>query len=330
MTEPQHPPAASVRLFQFRGIPVFLHWSWFIVAVFEIGERAGSYSSVAWNVAEYLALFGIVLLHEFGHAFACRSVGGRSNQIILWPLGGVAYVEPPPRPGATLWSIAAGPLVNLVLLPILGILTATTRGPSPSDLHAFFRSLTVIDAGLLLFNLLPVYPLDGGQILGALLWFVIGRARSMMVTAVVGFAGALGLALLAVSTFSVWLGLMAYFVFLQCIAGWRAAKVWRRMSGAPRRDGFACPSCFARPPSGAFWKCAACGSTFDVFDGTAEATAGVAPVTTRLDLSLMRAPVVDVAAAEGICPVCHEPWPATCTRCGAISPVQAWRAAALP
>ena len=59
--------------------------------------------------------------HEFGHALACRQVGGSANQIILWPLGGVAYVNPPQRPGATLWSIAAGPLVNVALLPVLGV-----------------------------------------------------------------------------------------------------------------------------------------------------------------------------------------------------------------
>src|SRR5204862_5485748 len=83
-----------------------------------INNRAGRYSSLTWNILEYLALFLIVLLHEYGHALACRQVGGTANQIVLWPLGGVAYVNPPPRPGPTLWSIAAGPLVNLALLPI--------------------------------------------------------------------------------------------------------------------------------------------------------------------------------------------------------------------
>ena len=73
---------------------------------------------MVWPVLEYLALFVIVLVHEFGHALACRQVGGQANQIVLWPLGGVAYVAPPPRPGATLWSIAAGPLVNVVLAPV--------------------------------------------------------------------------------------------------------------------------------------------------------------------------------------------------------------------
>lgn len=92
----------SIRLFRFAGIDVFLHWSWFVVAVIEINARSGHYSSIAWNVLEYLSLFVIVTMHEFGHAFACRQVGGTANLIMLWPLGGVAYVDPPQRPGATL------------------------------------------------------------------------------------------------------------------------------------------------------------------------------------------------------------------------------------
>jgi Zn-dependent protease len=103
----------SIHLFRVRGVDVFLHWSWFLVAAIEIETRKGIYGSILWNVYEYVALFAIVLLHEFGHAMACRQVGGTANQIVLWPLGGVAYVKPPQRPGATLWSIAAGPLVNV-------------------------------------------------------------------------------------------------------------------------------------------------------------------------------------------------------------------------
>ncbi len=115
----------SIRLFRIAGIDVYLHWLWFLVAAYEIQDRKGDYSSILWNVLEYLALFVIVTMHEFGHALACRQVGGTANQIVLWPLGGVAYVDPPPRPGAMLWSIAAGPLVNVglffVLTPILVI-----------------------------------------------------------------------------------------------------------------------------------------------------------------------------------------------------------------
>src|SRR4029077_19800622 len=88
----------------------------------QLTQRLNNYHSRIFAVYEYLALFGIVLLHEFGHALACRQTGGIANQIVLWPLGGIALVEPPRRPGAVLWSIAAGPLVNVALLPILEVL----------------------------------------------------------------------------------------------------------------------------------------------------------------------------------------------------------------
>lgn len=183
----------TIRLFRFAGIDLFLHWSWFLVAALEIQNRRGRYSSVAWNVAEYLALFLIVMLHEFGHALACRQVGGTANQIVLWPLGGVAYVNPPERPGATLWSIAAGPLVNVALFPVFLVAVYLSRSlgwaTSMPDAYRLLRSLLYIDVGLLIFNMLPVYPLDGGQILRSLLWFLLGRARSLLVATVLGFCG---------------------------------------------------------------------------------------------------------------------------------------------
>jgi Zn-dependent protease len=73
----------SIRLFRAAGVTVFLHWSWFLVAVYEINTSSRRYSSPVFNVLEYLALFLIVLLHEFGHALACRQVGGVANQIVL-------------------------------------------------------------------------------------------------------------------------------------------------------------------------------------------------------------------------------------------------------
>src|SRR5467141_1092004 len=109
----------ALRLFSFAGIQVYVHFSWFIVAALAITQFAGRYFSPVWGFLEYVSLFLIVLLHEFGHALACRQTGGIADRIILWPLGGIAFVNPPPRPGAYLWSIAAGPLVNVVLLPIL-------------------------------------------------------------------------------------------------------------------------------------------------------------------------------------------------------------------
>src|ERR1039458_9798677 len=185
--------SGSIHLFRLAGVDLYLHWSWFLVAIYEIQGSQGRYSSIVWNVLEYLSLFLIVLMHEFGHAMACRSVGGTANQILLGPWGGVAYVSPPQRPGATLWSIAAGPLVNVALAPILTILTvlgsAAGWGEAMPNAYAFITALCYINWALLIFNMLPIYPLDGGQILQSLLWFVVGRARSLMVTTIIGFVG---------------------------------------------------------------------------------------------------------------------------------------------
>src|SRR5438105_890241 len=192
--------AGSFPLFRIAGIQVYLHWSWFIIAYYEIFNRVNRYQSMAWNVIEYLSLFGIVLMHEFGHALACRQVGGKADRIMLWPLGGVAFVKPPPRPGALLWSIAAGPLVNVVLVPVtLGLWwlvhqTIPQEWLGPASRFCF--TLAAMNLGLLAFNLVPIYPLDGGQILHALLWFVMGRARSLAVCSVLGLVGAVGLFLL--------------------------------------------------------------------------------------------------------------------------------------
>src|SRR5262249_43312757 len=85
------PMSGSFRLFRLGGISVHLHWSWLLIAVISLRFRTNEYHSQAWAVAEYLSLFAIVLIHEFGHALACRSVGGRADHIVLWPLGGIAF-----------------------------------------------------------------------------------------------------------------------------------------------------------------------------------------------------------------------------------------------
>jgi Zn-dependent protease len=289
----------SIRLFRFSGIDVFLHWSWFVVAIYEIQTRAGSYSSVTWNVLEYLALFLIVLLHEFGHALACRQVGGRANRIVLWPLGGVAYVDPPPRPGATLWSIAAGPLVNVVLLPVFAGLYFVARSSgwtyTMPDVYKLVRAILYIDLGLLIFNILPIYPLDGGQILRSLLWFVLGRARSLMVATVIGLLGVAGFIALAFYSRDLWLGAIAVFMLMNCWGGLKHAQTLLRMQKLPRREGFSCPTCHAAPPLGNYWKCSRCGQPFDTF------------------------------ATGAACPNCRTQFPATqCLDCGRQHPIPEW------
>ena len=264
----------SIHLFRLFGIDVFLHWSWFLVAAYEIQTRKGAYSSVTWNVLEYLALFLIVTIHEFGHSLACRQVGGRADRIVLWPLGGVAYVDPPPRPGATLWSIAAGPLVNVAFIPILFVTLMAARflgwpDARPDLYHLLETVLYDIDLGLLIFNILPIYPLDGGQILRSLLWFVIGRARSLMVATVLGLVGVAGFIALALWQQSVWLGAIALFMLMNCWSGLQHARALLRLAKLPRRDGFLCPTCQTAPPLGAYWKCGKCGQAFDTFQNHA-------------------------------------------------------------
>jgi Zn-dependent protease len=263
----------SIRLFRLFGIDVFLHWSWFLIALIKVQDPTHQYSSYIWGVLEYAALFGIVLMHEFGHALACRQVGGQANQIILWPLGGVAYVSPPQRPGAMLWSIAAGPLVNVALLPVFTLVVLLGRAAgwpgSMPDLYMFIRVVWLINTFLLAFNLLPIYPLDGGQILRSLLWFGFGRGRSLMIAASLGLAGVVLLTAFAVFIRSVWIGILAVFILLNCWRGWAQARAMLRVSDAPRREGFACPRCRKPPPVGDFWGCVRCRKPFDMFGSQA-------------------------------------------------------------
>ena len=321
--------SGATRLFQVSGITVFMHWSWLLVAVFEISGRSGAYSSLTWNVLEYVALFGLVTLHEFGHSFACRSVGGKADEILLWPFGGIAIVDPPLRPGATLWSIAAGPLVNVALFPILGGLALLIPAAVSPNMHAFLRSVTFIDVGLLVFNLLPIYPLDGGQILGALLCFVLGRARSMLVTAIIGLVGVVGIGLLTLRSFSLWLGFIGVFVASQCLHSIRLARSLNRMATGPRRTGVACPSCQKAAPIGPHWRCDHCGAAFDVFDPAAGGAIEPAAVTT-LGLSMGS---VATAAAEATgfqCPVCRtDTATARCLDCDAVALITDWNPAAI-
>lgn len=239
------------------------------------------------------------MLHEFGHALACRQVGGRADQIVLWPLGGVAYVDPPPRPGATLWSIAAGPLVNVALAPILLIVLNLIRSlgwaHTQPDAYLLIRSILIIDVGLLVFNILPVYPLDGGQILRSLLWFVMGRARSLLVATILGFVGVAGFIGLAIYTRSVWYAAISVFMLMNCWSGLKHAQALLRFAKLPRRDGFACPSCKMAPPLGDFWQCGQCHQPFDTF------------------------------STQGVCPHCAARYSTTkCLDCGAMNPIADW------
>jgi len=288
----------AIHLFRFAGIDVYLHWSWFVLAYYGIQMRKGLYSTYLWPTLEYAALFAIVTMHEFGHALACKQVGGRADQIVLWPFGGVAYVSPPRRPGATLWCIAAGPLVNVALLPIFAgtVFLAERMGWHfyNRDAYTFIIGLLQIDVVLLIFNLLPIYPLDGGQILQSLLWFVCGYARSLMIAASLGLVGVAALILFAINKEAWWLGLMCVLVVFYCWNGLQRARALSRLASAPKHQGLACPACGQAPPLGPFWICGQCRNPFDVF------------------------------ASMGVCPHCGAQVAAVpCLACGKASPIQA-------
>jgi Zn-dependent protease len=300
----------SIRIFRFLGIDVYLHWSWILIAILRIKFlHVHEYGSPVWYLIEYLGLFSIVLLHEFGHALACRQVGGQANQIVLWPLGGVAYVAPPQRPGAMLWSIAAGPLVNVALFPVFSVFWYCSYllgwPASHPDAYEFLQTVWAINLGLLIFNLLPFFPLDGGQILRSLLWFLFGRANSLLIASVIGFIGVAAAAVFIALTYStgnsesaIWLGILDLFVAFNCWRGLQQALVLSRMEKAPRRQELSCPVCHTSPPMGEFWGCGRCRRTFDTF------------------------------VTQGICPHCHTQYNvAACPFCHSVRPMAEWSGA---
>ena len=311
--------AGSIRLFQFLGITVYLHISWFLIVLFEMSARGHYYSSPIWQFLEIVALFGIVLIHEFGHALACRSVGGTADTIILWPFGGFAYVSPPWRPGAMLWSIVAGPLVNVILIPItVGIFWLTVAPHAPltvnNFLHVLFDSpaaagnigrflarIVLINMVLLVFNLLPVYPLDGGKILWSLLWFVTGEGLALRIASVVGLLGSGMLAIFAFRSRQIYLMAIAAFLIFEAVNAYRQSTRLMLMNKIPRHTQYHCPNCHMGPRVGTFWTCSNCGTHFDMF------------------------------ASHGHCPNCRASFMNTdiqCPECRAVSPVSAWFAAA--
>jgi Zn-dependent protease len=290
----------SLLLFRWFGINVYLHWLWLILAYWEVVVRQSIYASRFWSFVELLSIFGIILLHEFGHALACRQVGGTADRIILWPLGGLALIRPPNRPGALLWSVAAGPLVNVLLVPVtigcylIGI--ALGWEANQPDLFKFLNSIATINVLLLLFNMLPIYPMDGGRILQALLWFLLGQARSVMIASVIGLIGAAGLVILALSSgANSLLIFVCVYLALQAWSGIGRARALAAIAKMPRREDAACPHCGTAPLLGELWTCDFCHRAFDLFGN------------------------------RGVCPNCAARSPeAQCIDCLAESPVADW------
>lgn len=205
-----------------RGIFVRIHILYIVIAASELfgANRAGS---IGLNyVATMLGvLFIIVLLHEFGHCLACRLVGGRADQILIWPLGGLAMCSPPHRWKAALITTIGGPGVNVILFPVFAlalvaagaswsevIFNPFSPGPVMRTVYelggnwlAWLWAAHYMNLVLLAFNIvLPMYPMDGGRIVQELLWWRIGYKRSMTISVNIGLLCAVVLGVFAIVT----------------------------------------------------------------------------------------------------------------------------------
>ena len=212
-----NPLTWSMPLFRIFGIAVRMHLIFIIYIVIELLRATYSPSKEAPPVGfNFMALLLgclalIVLLHEFGHCFACRWTGGVADEILMWPLGGLAYCKPEHNARSHFITAAGGPFVNVIICVITGLILGVATGvwwrvalPDPFDLWApIFAQPAVLNAWLtplyflnalslilLLFNLLPMFPMDGGRLLQAALWPKMGYVSSMRVAVRIGFVGA--------------------------------------------------------------------------------------------------------------------------------------------
>jgi Zn-dependent protease len=222
----------SWKLGRVAGIDVFLHPTFLLLLAF--GLLRGGFESVVF----VSAVFGCVLLHELGHALMARRFGIETQDITLYPIGGVARLERMPRaPGAELLIALAGPAVNLVIVLALslasplGLLGEASR--SPGLFALFVDQLILVNMVLALFNLIPAFPMDGGRVLRALLSGWIGRARATMIAATIGRGLALAFGVYCLSQLWLLQAILAGFIYLA--AGQELDRVLVEERGAPRR-----------------------------------------------------------------------------------------------
>ena len=173
-------PGRSIRIGTFAGIPFGIHplWllivgliTWMLATGWYPAQAEGISPAAAWvlGLASALLLFASIVAHEYGHAIVARSRGVEVEEIDLWLLGGVARMRGAPRrPQDELAYAIAGPAVTLVIAGVFGALVLLT--PAGTPLHALVAYQALVNVVLLVFNMVPAFPLDGGRVLRALLW----------------------------------------------------------------------------------------------------------------------------------------------------------------
>ena len=233
----------SYTLGRVRGIAVNVHPTFGLVplwVLFEFGRgEANPVASVLFGLLLVGLVFGCVALHELGHSFMALHYGVRVHDITLLPIGGVARIEQVPvRPASEVMIAIAGPAMNLAvavaLLPIL-LLFGVFRGLDSFADYVFYLEqispggmlvyLFATNIMLIVFNLLPAFPMDGGRVFRAGLTTLVGRERATRGAVLVGQAIAVALAVFGFWSGEFALGLVGLFVVVAAQAEGRAVRV---------------------------------------------------------------------------------------------------------
>lgn len=229
------------KLGTFAGIDVFIHAT-FLLLIGWIGYshwlEYGSWVKVAEGILFILALFLCVVLHEYGHALTARKYGVKTRDITLYPIGGVARLERmPEKPIEELWVALMGPAVNVVIAALLFAYLFVTNGLVPmSDLTiasgSFLERLMAVNISLVLFNLIPAFPMDGGRVLRALLAMRMDYVRATQVAASIGQGLAFLLGLIGLFN-NPFLLFIAFFVWIGASQEASMVQMRNTISGIP-------------------------------------------------------------------------------------------------
>lgn len=193
----------SIKLFSWGGTAVRMHITFLLLVAWIAAvqwSRGGPHQALA-GVLFILVLFACVVLHEFGHIFAARRYGIRTPDVTLLPIGGVAALERmPEKPSQEIVVALAGPAVNLViavvLFAVLGLRLDSDPLTTETLQSSFLAQVAIANVVLLVFNLIPAFPMDGGRVLRALLAMKLGFTRGTKVAATIGQVLAIGFAFL--------------------------------------------------------------------------------------------------------------------------------------
>ncbi len=246
----ENPLTWAIPLYSLWGIAVRIHILFVIYAIAQvIRSVVPSETGAAFVLPLLAAIFVLVLIHEYGHCIACRRVGGEADEIILWPLGGLAMVSPPHDWKSHLITVLGGPMVHVVLLAPLALAVRAVTGGweavvfNPFSPGAALATLSGSSEGgyalalglwalhyanlvLLAFNMLvPMYPMDAGRVVHALLWRSMGERKATEITVIVGFVAAGVLAVVGVVFQQTLLLALAVFGGVTCYLERRKLKI---------------------------------------------------------------------------------------------------------